>query len=326
MPACLVAPGAAGRVAAARWAAAARPAGRRARRGHRPARCRRSGPATARPGAPGRVPRSAAGPRPRRARAAVAAPMPDEPPVTSATAPVEPHGASLSRTGAPSQGATPHGDRTPRRRRPGRGGQAPGPGGQGHRRGGAGPVPRRPGPGHGPGGAWGSGPAAVGSLRSGASVPDQQRTMSRMDSRPVTSLPSTTTRCRNPARTMVDAACSRVQSGEAYTTSAVRCARGQLGVGILARAEGVEDVALGQDADAGVLRVDDHGRAHAAGRHQAGGLTQRMRGPDRQDQRGHPVPYLHRASLPRDLRRGWGQRHAGARCRDAIGGTALVPL
>src|SRR4029077_15120073 len=48
--------------------------------------------------------------------------------------------------------------------------------------------------------------AAVGSLRSGAPASDQQRTMSRMDSRPVTSSPSTTTRWRNPARTMVAAA------------------------------------------------------------------------------------------------------------------------
>src|SRR5262245_10454760 len=40
---------------------------------------------------------------------------------------------------------------------------------------------------------------------------------------------------------------------------------GQLDVGVLPRGEGVEDVALGQDAHAGMFRVDDHGRAHAAG-------------------------------------------------------------
>src|SRR5262249_18196270 len=48
--------------------------------------------------------------------------------------------------------------------------------------------------------------------------------MSRMDSNPVTSWPSTTTRWRNPPRTMLDAACCSVQSGDAYTTSSVRCA------------------------------------------------------------------------------------------------------
>ena len=47
-----------------------------------------------------------------------------------------------------------------------------------------------------------------------------------MDSSPVTSDPSRTIRCRNPALTMIAAARSRVQSGEANTTSEVRCAAG----------------------------------------------------------------------------------------------------
>ena len=43
----------------------------------------------------------------------------------------------------------------------------------------------------------------------------QQRTMSRMESKPATSWPSTTTRCLNPPRTIASAASSRVHSGEA---------------------------------------------------------------------------------------------------------------
>src|SRR5262249_50167979 len=49
----------------------------------------------------------------------------------------------------------------------------------------------------------------------------------------------------------------------------------QLGVGILACANGVEDVALGQDAYPGVLVVDDHRGAYLSPGHQTRGLTKR---------------------------------------------------
>ena len=87
-----------------------------------------------------------------------------------------------------------------------------------------------------------------------------------------------------------------VGGGEHDVCGAVRC--GQFGVRVLARADGVEDVALGEDAHPGVLRIGDHGGAHPPGRHEARGLSEGMRGADRHDQRGHPVAYLHLASLP----------------------------
>src|SRR5215831_18133479 len=48
-----------------------------------------------------------------------------------------------------------------------------------------------------------------------AVIPDQQRTMSRIESSPTTSLSSMTTRWRKFPRTIIDAACSSVQPGEA---------------------------------------------------------------------------------------------------------------
>src|SRR5262249_25622794 len=85
---------------------------------------------------------------------------------------------------------------------------------------------RRAAPGPAPGGGPGYGQVVAAVASAWFSIPAsaQQRTMSRMDSSPVTSWPSTTTRWRNPARTMVAAACSSVQSGDAYTASSVRCA------------------------------------------------------------------------------------------------------
>ena len=64
--------------------------------------------------------------------------------------------------------------------------------------------------------------AASRSLAGCAADPDQPRTMSRIESRPATSLSSITIRCLKFPRTMADAACSRVHSGEAKTTSPVR--------------------------------------------------------------------------------------------------------
>src|SRR6266571_6132511 len=87
-----------------------------------------------------------------------------------------------------------------------------------------------------------------------------------------------------------------VRGGEHDVRGAVR--RGQLGVGVLARSDGIEDVALGKDAHPGMLGVGDHGGADPPGRHLAGGFSQGMRGADRQDQLGHPVAYQHLASLP----------------------------
>jgi hypothetical protein len=47
--------------------------------------------------------------------------------------------------------------------------------------------------------------------------------MSRIDSRPTTSWPSTTTRCRKPPCTIAAAASSRVHSRDAKTRSCVQC-------------------------------------------------------------------------------------------------------
>src|SRR5216683_1950287 len=72
----------------------------------------------------------------------------------------------------------------------------------------------------------------------------------------------------------------------------------ELGIRVLARAERVQDVALGQDAHPRVLRVDHDGGTDVARRHHAGGFAQRMRGPDGQDQLGHAVAYFHDQNTP----------------------------
>src|SRR5258708_4812779 len=56
----------------------------------------------------------------------------------------------------------------------------------------------------------------------GTRVADQQRTMSRIDSNPMTSAPSTTIRCRKLPWTIAAAAASMVQSRAANTTSCVQ--------------------------------------------------------------------------------------------------------
>jgi hypothetical protein len=76
-------------------------------------------------------------------------------------------------------------------------------------------------------------------------------------------------------------------------------ARG-LGVGALARGHGVEDVPLGEDADAGVFGIDHDGGADVSGRHHASGLSQRVRGADHENPLGHSVCHLHGASPPWD--------------------------
>src|SRR5262249_31755327 len=62
--------------------------------------------------------------------------------------------------------------------------------------------------------------------------------------------------------------------------------------------DGVGDVGRGEEAAPGGLGVGAHGGTHPPGRHEARGLSEGMRGADRHDQLGHPVAYLHLASLP----------------------------
>jgi len=75
-------------------------------------------------------------------------------------------------------------------------------------------------------------------------------------------------------------------------------ARG-LGVGALTCGDGVEDVPLGKDADAGVLGVDHDGGPDFPGRHHAGGLPECVRGADHENLLGHSVGNLHGRSTPR---------------------------
>src|SRR5690606_12594822 len=57
--------------------------------------------------------------------------------------------------------------------------------------------------------------------------------------------------------------------------------------------DGVEDVPLGEDADAGAVGVQDHGRAHPAGGHQGGGLSECVGGADGEDHGAHGVTDEH---------------------------------
>ena len=68
---------------------------------------------------------------------------------------------------------------------------------------------------------------------------------------------------------------------------------GQLGLRVLARRHRIEDVAFGQDADAGVLGVYHDGGADAPRGHHLCRLPQRVGGPDGQDKVGHAVSYFH---------------------------------
>ena len=131
----------------------------------------------------------------------------------------------------------------------------------------------------------------------------QQRTMSRIDSTPTISPPSTTTRWRKPPRTISSAARSSDQSGAAKIRCAERWSWTLLGVGALPGADRVEDVALGDDPRAGLLGIDHDGRAHAALGHLPRGLAQRVVRADRQHHRAHSLANLHRVlSLLRQVR------------------------
>ena len=122
--------------------------------------------------------------------------------------------------------------------------------------------------------------------------------MSRIDRTPTVSPPSTTTRWRKPPRTISPAARSSDQSGAAKTSVWRQVVADALGVRILRRADRVEDVALGDDARARLLRIDHDGRAHAALGHLARGLAQGVVRPDGQDHRAHSLANLHATSLP----------------------------
>ncbi len=68
---------------------------------------------------------------------------------------------------------------------------------------------------------------------------------------------------------------------------------GALGVRVLPEADGVEDVAFGQDADAAGVRVEDHGGADAAGGHQGGCLAEGVGGAEGEYHRAHGVTDEH---------------------------------
>src|SRR6266540_3775909 len=79
---------------------------------------------------------------------------------------------------------------------------------------------------------------------------------------------------------------------------------GALDVGVETRADRVEDVALGDDADARAVGVgDDRGTEPPAG-HQAGGVAQSVVGSQLEDRLAHGVSNLHLGITPRNARYG----------------------
>ncbi len=115
----------------------------------------------------------------------------------------------------------------------------------------------------------------------------------RIESTPVSSPPSTTTRWRKPPRTIASAARSSDHSGEAKVRSDGEVGGHLLGVGVLPRRDRLEHVALREDSRPRLLGVDHHGGAHVALRHQAGRRAQRMTGIDRENDPRHAVLNLH---------------------------------
>ena len=109
---------------------------------------------------------------------------------------------------------------------------------------------------------------------------------------------SVTTRWRKPPRTIATAASSSDQSGAAKTMSDVRWSATRSAVGILAEADGVEQVALGEDAGARALGIEHHGGADAAIGHEPRGLAQGVARTHGQDHLAHAVTYLHARSPP----------------------------
>ena len=121
--------------------------------------------------------------------------------------------------------------------------------------------------------------------------------MSRIEMMPSTSPLETTTRWRKPPRAIASAASSRPQSPSANVALDGQVVADHLAVGILAGAERAHDVALGDDAGAGLLGVDDHGRADVVLGHEPRRVAQRAPRRDRQDLLGHRVSHLHGATL-----------------------------
>ena len=109
----------------------------------------------------------------------------------------------------------------------------------------------------------------------------QQRTMSRIDRMPAISPPSMTMRWRKPPRTIATAASSSDQSGAAKTTSDVRWSPTRSPSGSWPAPIDVEHVALGEDARARPSGSITTAAPTLRSRHQAGGLAQRVPGPDR---------------------------------------------
>jgi hypothetical protein len=78
----------------------------------------------------------------------------------------------------------------------------------------------------------------------------------------------------------------------------------RLGVHVLTLGDGVQDVALGEDARAEALGIDDDRRPDVAAVHLLGRLPQRMAGSDGQDHLAHRVAHLHsRTTRPACLQR-----------------------
>src|SRR4051812_31484149 len=80
------------------------------------------------------------------------------------------------------------------------------------------------------------------------------------------------------------------------------------GVDVLAGADGVEDVALGEDARLVVVGIEDHRGADLAPGHPGRRFAQRVVGPDGQHVCAHRVTDLHGRDLPFLAHRLWADR------------------
>src|ERR1035437_3437774 len=123
--------------------------------------------------------------------------------------------------------------------------------------------------------------AALAGIWQIAPSPVQQRTMSRTERIPTVSPPSRTIRWRKPPRTIAAAASSSDQSGDG------------LPIGILARADRDEDVALGDDPRAVPLGIHHDRRADLALAHQPGDRSERVPRPHSEHHPTHAFVYLH---------------------------------
>ena len=94
------------------------------------------------------------------------------------------------------------------------------------------------------------------------------------------------------------AARSRLQSGDGGDHRVGHVVADPFRIGILAAAERVEDVALGEDSRARLFLVDDDRGADAALGHPLGGVAQGVASADRQDHPGHALTNLHLLTSP----------------------------